>query len=134
MASPFNLVARDRNAWVGYSTAVGIGRGFKTIMSDYSAMRILVLRENWLGCTGLSAFGAYLRMGCQVSSISDTDYFSSHSGTLFSRAVAKLIRPLGVYEFNQALLKLALDVKPHLFLAVKGAFIQAQTLRAMRRA
>src|SRR6266540_1246151 len=104
-----------------------MGLGLETVMNDYCDIRILVLRENWLGCTGLSAFGACLRMGCQASSISDEDFFISHSGTFFSRAVAKLIRPLAVHEFNQALLKLTLDVKPHLFLAVKGAFIQAQT-------
>ena len=103
-------------------------------MSDYSDMRILVLRENWLGCTGLSAFNACLRAGCQIGSISEGDYIPSHSGTFFARAVTRLMRPLTVHEFNKALLKLTMDVKPHLFLAVKGPYIQAKTLRAMRGA
>src|SRR5438093_76782 len=119
MASPFELVARDRNARVGYSAAVGLTLGLETVISEYSDIRILVLRENWLGCTGLSAFSACLRAGCQVASISEIDYIPLHYRTFFSRAVAKLMRPLAVNEFNQALLKLTLDVKPHMFLAVK---------------
>jgi glycosyltransferase involved in cell wall biosynthesis len=103
-------------------------------INRYSDINVLVLRENWLGCTGLSAFNACLRLGCQADSISDTDYLPSKYRSFFSRGVAKLIRPLGVREFNEALLKLTLELRPSLFLAVKGQFIYADTLRAMREA
>ena len=101
-------------------------------MKNYSELRVLVLRENILGCVGSNAFNAFLRAGCVADSISESEYIPLSYHTFFMRAAAKLLRPLAVREFNRALLQLALSLKPHFFLAVKGQFIQAATLRAMR--
>ncbi|RLD02664.1 MAG: hypothetical protein DRI56_13825 [Chloroflexota bacterium] len=49
------------------------------------------------------------------------------------RIVGKLLRPFAVREFNRALLRETELLKPHLFLAVKGSYVQADTLRAMRQ-
>ena len=101
---------------------------------ENSHIRVLVLRENWLGCTGLSAFNAMLRAGCRAESISETDFIPLQYRSFIMRATAKLLRPFAVQEFNRELLRMNAALKPHLFLAVKGQFIQAETLRAMRTA
>lgn len=125
-------MVNDRIARVGCGATLELTLNAETRMNRYADVRIVVLRENWLGCTGLSAFSACLRLGCQAESISESDYIPLQYRTFFSRAVAKLMRPLAVQEFNRALLRVTVDLKPDLFLAVKGQFIQAQTLRAMR--
>lgn len=96
-------------------------------------IRILVLRENWLGCTGLSAFNAFLRLGCASESISEGDFIPLQYRSFAMRAAGRLLRPFAVREFNRALVRLNAGFKPHVFLAVKGQFIQAESLRAMHK-
>jgi glycosyltransferase involved in cell wall biosynthesis len=103
-----------------------------TSTRDYSELRVLVPTDVVLGGVATSAFNALLRAGCVVGSISESDFIPLSYHSFFMRAAAKALRPLGVREFNRALLQLTLSLKPHLFLAVKGRFIQAGTLRAMR--
>jgi spore maturation protein CgeB len=43
-----------------------------------------------------------------------------------------VLRKAAVAEFNRALLQTAKEMQPHVFLAMKGAFIEGKTLRAMR--
>jgi len=94
---------------------------------------MLVLRENWVGATGWSAFNAFLRNGVQVNSISEGDYVPQLWRTLPMRLLGKGVRPFAVREFNRALLREAELTQPHLFLAVKGPYVQVETLRSMRR-
>ena len=96
-------------------------------------LRVLVLRENWLGCTGWSAFSAFERAGAGMGSVSEGDYIPNDWQSFPMRVVGRLTRSWAVREFNRALLREAEVLKPHLFFAVKGAYIQAETLRMLRR-
>ncbi|MGH9783561.1 MAG: hypothetical protein ACRD88_05195, partial [Terriglobia bacterium] len=100
---------------------------------DYSDLRVLVLRENWLGSTGWSVFNALLHAGVQASTISEGDYIPLLWRGFALRALGKCIRPIAVREFNRGLLREARSVKPHLFLAVKGMHVLSETLRTMKR-
>lgn len=94
--------------------------------------RVMVLRENWLGCTGLSAFNAFLRAGMWVTSISEGDHIPLQSASLPIRAVARALRPLFVAEFNRAVVSLADEFRPQLVFVVKGTFLHSRTVEAMR--
>src|ERR1041385_8378015 len=90
-------------------------------------LRVLVLRENWWGCTGWSAFNAFLRTGAAVGSVSESDYVPYNWQSLPMRVGGRLIRRFCVEEFNRGLLDEAEVLRPHLFFAGKGAFLHAET-------
>lgn len=98
----------------------------------YQNLKVLVVRENWLGCTGLSAFNALIRAGVQVTSVSESEYFPSWS-SLSMRVLRRGLRYFAVKEFNAALIKDARRYKPDLLLVFKGPLILADTLRVIGR-
>jgi spore maturation protein CgeB len=101
--------------------------------NPYESLRVLVVRENWLGNTGLSAFTALLRAGIWADSISERDYVPIEWKRLSMKVFGRLLRAPAVDEFNRDLLRMAKELKPDVLLAVKGTFIQAETLRATRQ-
>jgi spore maturation protein CgeB len=48
------------------------------------------------------------------------------------RAFGRVARPFAIRELNRAVLREARGTQPHLFVAIKGACLQAETLRTMR--
>ncbi len=100
---------------------------------EYDSLRLLVVKENWLGNTGLSAFNAFVRLGTWASAVSETDYIPGQWKGFTAKLFSRLVRPELVREFNRALLHEATVVRPHLFLAVKGTFVLPETIKALRR-
>lgn len=96
-------------------------------------LRILVVRENWLGCTGLSAFDAFLRTGAWVDSCTESEYIPLKWRNVVMKGVGKLGRSLAVCEFNDDLVRLTRRIRPHLFFAVMGPWVSAGSLEAMHR-
>ena len=96
----------------------------------YQNTRVLVVRDNWLGCTGLSAFNALIRAGVQATSITETEYVPLWA-SLPMRVAGRALRPAAVRELNAALLREAHRYKPDLLLVFKGPFILADTLRTV---
>jgi hypothetical protein len=94
--------------------------------------RVLVLRDNWLGCTGMSAFNAFQRVGCWADFISGSDYVPTHWGSFVMRALAKGLRAFAVREFNDALVTRVRALRPDLFFCVKGQWVTKDSLLAMR--
>ncbi|MEQ1828773.1 MAG: glycosyltransferase [Pirellula sp.] len=101
--------------------------------SRFRDLRILVLRDNWFGCTGMSAFNAALRTGAHVDAICETDFIPPYWQDLRLRIAKRLLLPIAVREFNAALLDLIRLVRPHLFLATKGTYVQKKTLETIKK-
>jgi glycosyltransferase involved in cell wall biosynthesis len=101
--------------------------------APYASLRVLIVRENWIGNTGLSVLNAVLRAGAWASGISETEYVPTAWKGLPMRTLRRFVRPYAVRQFNRALQEEAKGIHPHLFLAVKGTFVTAETLRAFRR-
>lgn len=98
---------------------------------EYRDLRVLVLRENWLGCTGLGAFNALLRTGAITDSITESEFVPITWKSLPLRFTGKLIRSAAATEFNRALLRQASQLRPDIFLAFKGTFVFRESLRKM---
>lgn len=94
----------------------------------YQNTKALVVRENWLGCTGLSAFNALIRAGVQATSMTEAEYIPKWA-SLPMRVAARALRPAAVKEFNAALFREAHRYKPDFLLVFKGPFVLADTLR-----
>ena len=96
----------------------------------YRNTKALIVRDNWLGCTGLSAFNALIRAGVQATSITESEYVPLWAS--FPMKVARRsLRTAAVKEFNAALLRDAHRSKPDLLLVFKGPFVLADTLRTI---
>ncbi len=96
----------------------------------YQNTKVLVVRENWLGCTGLSAFNALIRAGVQATSITEAEYLPLWS-SFPMRVVRRALTWAAVKEFNAALLRDVQHYKPDLLLVFKGPMVLADTLRAI---
>jgi glycosyltransferase involved in cell wall biosynthesis len=96
----------------------------------YQNTKVLVVRENWLGCTGLSAFNALIRAGVQATSITEAEYLPLWA-SFPMRVVRRALRYTAVKEFNRALLRDVQRYKPDLLLVFKGPIVLADTLRAI---
>lgn len=97
-----------------------------------TALRVLTTGESWFGATGRACNAALMALGCDVSEVSLDHYFPQWRRKS-SRALGRLIRPLAKSEFNEALLHLAAQQNPQIFLAYKGTYVEAETLRTMRK-
>jgi spore maturation protein CgeB len=78
----------------------------------------------------LSAFNALLRAGAEATPITESEYVPNWA-SLPMRVVRRALRRAAVKEFNAAVLREVERYKPDLFLAFKGAYLQAPTLRRM---
>ena len=96
------------------------------------AISLLVLHERWPGATGLSAYHALLRAGASAHSVTEAETIPLGWGSTGMRTVGRLVRPGAVQEFNTQLLARAFQLRPDLFLAFKGTFVHANTVRALR--
>jgi len=96
-------------------------------------LRLLVVRENWPGNNGLSLLSAFVRAGVDAQSIAEPDYVPLMWKHLAGRLLRRAVRPVAVREFNDALIEACENPRPNLFVAVKGTFIQAETLSQMRQ-
>jgi hypothetical protein len=102
------------------------------LSSKFADLRVLVLREDWIGCTGLSAFNALLRLHVKASSIIEGDYIPLAWRSIPLKVVARLLRPIAVREFNRILVDQVKISKPDLFLVFKGPFVTGDAVRAIK--
>jgi glycosyltransferase involved in cell wall biosynthesis len=96
----------------------------------YQKTKVLVVRENWLGCTGLSAFNALIRAGVQATSITEAEYLPLWA-SFSMRVLRRALRSAAVKEFNRALLRDVQRYRPDLLLVFKGPIVLADTLRTL---
>jgi hypothetical protein len=99
---------------------------------DYSSLRVIVTRQNWPGCTGLSAANALARLGVGVQSVVEGEFLPFAWQSIPMRIVGKLIRKPAVWEFNAALIRLTELFRPHLVLVMKGQFVYPKSIRKLK--
>jgi spore maturation protein CgeB len=93
-------------------------------------LRILFSGENWYGSNARSCAEALRRLGCQVLDI-DCQTFIPQVSQLTSRAVRRLLWFRLVAEFNDHILRIAESFRPDMFVAFKGNYIHADTLKSL---
>ncbi len=114
---------------------VGIDQREKTLKApgDYEGLKVLIVRENWLGCTGLSAFDACLRLGAQANSLSESEYVPGRWTSISMRVAGRLLRKAAVAEFNRNLVREVEWRRPDLLLVFKGPWVTAEALQSAKR-
>jgi spore maturation protein CgeB len=67
-------------------------------------------------------------MGMGVQSLTEAEFVPIRWRSSVMRALGKAIRTAAVREFNQQLVSLARSFRPHLFLSIKGPFVEAASV------
>lgn len=91
-------------------------------------MRILFTGTNWYGNNARSCADSLRRLGHDVLDV-DEQTFIPHATEFTSRFVRRLFWFRMVEEFNKEIVRTANNFAPDMFLAFKGAYIYAATLR-----
>jgi len=94
-------------------------------------LRILFLGENWYGSCARACCHALRRLGCEVSDF-DAQTIFPQPRRLSLRALRRIAETHLIREYNEQVLELASTLQPDIFLAFKGAYVQPETLRALR--
>jgi spore maturation protein CgeB len=95
------------------------------------SLRILFLGENWYGSCARACCYALRRAGCDVTDI-DMQTSIPQWRQRTNRAIARLLRPCIVREYNHLILDTASHLRPDMLLAFKGSAVTPATLRSLR--
>lgn len=95
-------------------------------------LRVLAVADLWLGSNAYAWVRALRRAGHSVRTVPSENYVPGkwHSRPL--RAVRRLLEPVLVREYTEALLREARQFRPHLFFVYKGHYVTAEAVRALR--
>ena len=95
------------------------------------SLRALFLGENWYGSCARACCYALRRLGCDVTDI-DLQTITPQWRQRSNRAIARLLQPRIVREYNELILDCASQIRPDILLAFKGPAVTAATLRKLR--
>jgi len=96
------------------------------------SIRILFLGENWYGSCARACCYALRRLGCDVTDI-DAQTILPQWRQRSNRAIARLLQPRIIREYNQLILDSAGQVRPDILLAFKGSLVESRTLDILRQ-
>jgi len=96
-------------------------------------LRILLVCELWQGSDSYAFARAFRRAGHSVTIVSDEMFGGPSWRSPVLRAARRLLRPLIVRDFNDALVRKAEDIHPHLLFVCKGAMVDARAIDAVKR-
>lgn len=95
------------------------------------SLRILTTGESWFGATGRGYNDSLRAMGHEVNEV-NIDHYVPQWRHKLSRIVKRFILPIAVAEYNREVLRQAQELEPEIFLAFKGPYVEAATLRELR--
>lgn len=102
-------------------------------MPASSSYRLLIVGQQRPGSTGWSFYKAAIELHFEAVFFDELVYFGSLQHSLAQKlALGLLRRPLGFRSYNLDLLALAKKTQPDVILLVKGEFLAASTLKAVR--
>jgi len=91
---------------------------------------VLIACDMWFGSTAYGIAKGFRDRGWEVCEVNPIRYMPDYSSKLL-RGIKRIIKPLAVTEYNQQILKTVKLQKPDLFLTVKGAYLQVNTLEEL---
>jgi hypothetical protein len=85
-----------------------------------------------LGSNGYAGVKALRRAEWSVQTIAEWEYVPIRWERPVMRVIGAAVRAIAVREFNEAIVRQAIQLTPELFVAFKGAFVRPDTLMALR--
>jgi hypothetical protein len=97
-------------------------------------LRILMVCDLWQGSDSYAIARAFRRAGHSVTIVSDSTYYGREWRSRVLRAARRLMRPFIVRDFNDALIKSAEGLAPHLLFVCKGLLVEPRAIEAAKKA
>ena len=97
-------------------------------------LRILMVCDLWQGSDSYALARAFRRAGHSVTIVSDSTYYGREWRSPVLRAARRLMRPFIVRDFNEALIKSAQGLAPHLLFVCKGQLVEPYAIEAAKKA
>jgi spore maturation protein CgeB len=97
-------------------------------------LRILLVSDLWQGSDSYALARAFRRFGHSVTIVSDSTYYGREWRSPVLRAARRLLRPFIVRDFNDALIRSAEGLQPHLLFVCKGLLVEPRAIAAAKRA
>jgi spore maturation protein CgeB len=94
-------------------------------------LRILAVAETWYGANSDSFVRAFRRTGHSVSVIAEEWFVAAGWRSAGMRAVRRLLVPMIVREFNDALVHELNGLRPHLLFVFKGFMVTPESVNAI---
>lgn len=91
-------------------------------------MRILALGPLWRGSNAGGLFRALSREGCLIEVVDEFYHISLQTKRKLTKILERLIRPMQLDEFNDAIRKKVDVFKPEILLVYKGTFVYPETI------
>ncbi len=92
-------------------------------------MRILAIGPLWRGSNAGGLFRALSRQGCLVEILDEFYFISLQTKRKMTKVLERIIRPLQLDEFNNAIKKKIDLFTPDIVLVYKGAFVYPETIK-----
>jgi spore maturation protein CgeB len=96
------------------------------------AGRAIVVCDQWLGSDGYGGMKALRRAGWDVHVLPEWEFIPSKFRSMHMKAIAKVIRPLAVAEYNRELRLQARRLHPDMLLVFKGVWVNDVSVRSLR--
>lgn len=100
--------------------------------SSAASLRILAVADLWQGSDAYAYVRAFRRMGHSVTSLSPESFVPSAWRRSGLKALRRLLEPLLVREFAEALISEARSLRPDLFFVYKGRYVIPEAVREIR--
>ncbi|MEK6322365.1 MAG: glycosyltransferase [Acidobacteriota bacterium] len=106
----------------------------KIVAPDHlrNSLRILVVAELWDGSNSYAYVQAFRRMGHSVAVVPSENYVPGKWRSKPLRALRRLLEPVLVREYSEALISEARHLRPHLFFVFKGHYVAPEAVKAIK--
>jgi spore maturation protein CgeB len=94
--------------------------------------RMVLVTENWFGSSGRGLACGFRANGWAVHEIENSTFFT-RAGTTAGRLVVRLMRPLMIKAYNDAILTAVEQLRPQALVITKGTYINPGTLERIAR-
>ena len=101
---------------------------------SYPPLRILAVADVWQGSDAYAFVRAFRRMGHSVSVVPPENYVPSAWKRTSLRGLRRLLEPILVSEYTEALISEARQLRPHLFFVFKGRHVTPKAIETIRKA
>jgi len=99
--------------------------------ADIHPRRVLITAEQWFGATGRGLAQGFRSLDWAVTETDPREHFILGRSNVL-RFMAKISRNISRKSYNKSVISAAISTKPGLFFAVKGNYIDLDTLNILR--
>jgi spore maturation protein CgeB len=95
-------------------------------------LRILAVSDTWQGSNAYAYVRAFRRLGHSVRVVPSENYVPGEWKRKPLRVLRRIMEPVFMREYTEALIEEAKELRPHLFFVFKGRYVAAEAIKSIR--